>query len=111
MILIVDDHEDTCDLVRRVLARDGLAAECLTDSRQAIAAMRAMRPGVVILDQTMPGLTGTEILAAIPVVMYSAVFEHGVAQVALGLGASEWLVKGVHGPRHLVAAVKRAMVV
>jgi CheY-like chemotaxis protein len=120
MVLVVDDHDDTCRLICRLLKKFGHPAACVTDPFDAIPRMREVAPTLVILDQTMPGRTGLDVfremrasadLGAIPVIFYSAAFEAGVAKEALGLGASEWIVKGVHTPNHLIAAVERARVV
>jgi PleD family two-component response regulator len=120
MVLVVDDHEDTCEMVARLLRLHGLKSRYVTDPTEALGVMREEPPEVVILDQTMPGVTGTELLTAmradsvlarVPVIMYSAAFDHGLAQQALAMGASEWLIKGVHSPQYLLAAVDRARVV
>src|SRR4051794_19953649 len=64
-ILIVDDDADTCDVMRRLFAKWGWESECLTDSSEALPAVRDRRPDVVLLDVMMPGLDGFAVLAEI----------------------------------------------
>jgi DNA-binding NarL/FixJ family response regulator len=62
-ILIVDDHEIVREGIRRLLARSRpewqIAGEA-GNGREAIAAVESIEPDVVILDITMPGMSGLE---------------------------------------------------
>jgi two-component system LytT family response regulator len=67
-ILIVDDEPLARDRVRNLL-RDAPDLELLpdcTNGEEALAAIAAQRPDVVFLDVQMPGLTGLEVLRALP---------------------------------------------
>lgn len=103
-VLIVDDHADTAEMLRRYLARKGLVADVAPDGREALDLVSRRRPTCVILDETMPGMTGLDVLRRlkespegrrIPVFFYSAVFDHGKQLEAEALGALGWYVKGV----------------
>jgi DNA-binding NarL/FixJ family response regulator len=62
-ILIVDDHEVVRQGVRSVLSRSRPEWEICgeaSDGKQAIEAARSLMPDVVILDLTMPGMSGLE---------------------------------------------------
>lgn len=103
-ILIVEDHPDTADMLRRYLARKGYAAEVAPDGDSALEMFSHRRPTCVILDETMPGRTGLAVLRElkgmpdaqdVPVFFYSAVFDQGKQREAEALGASGWYVKGI----------------
>lgn len=81
MILVVDDHTDTCDALQMLLQRRGYQVQCVHSGYGAIAWMRQRKPDLVILDSMLPGMTGMEVLRAmradgylsdVPVVFYSA---------------------------------------
>jgi CheY-like chemotaxis protein len=117
MILIVEDHDDSRDMLARLLRRQGYVVRTAACAAAALALAGEQAPRLFILDQDMPGMCGTELLRAIRsdpalddsrVIFYSGTFEHTLAKIAMELGAMEWLVKGVHSPKHMLAAVARA---
>ena len=69
-VVIVDDHEDFRDSARALLEAEGF--EVLgeaSDGTEALAAVAALRPGVVLLDIQLPGLDGfvvAEQIASVP---------------------------------------------
>ena len=108
-VLIVDDHEDTCRILQRLIQRMGHAAFCCTGGRQAMECLgdwlrspdRAP-PNLVLLDMRMPELSGLEVLRAIradprmaglAVVVYSAGGEPEDRRLALDAGAADYWVK------------------
>ena len=61
-VLLVDDNDDTRDLLRFVLAQDGYV---ITDVRDAEAALEHLRKGgyrLVVTDYDLPGKTGAQLL-------------------------------------------------
>lgn len=102
-ILIVDDDADTCDVMRRLFAKWGWESDCLTDSREALTAVRDQRPDVVLLDVMMPDLDGFAVLAEIrgdplltrtPVLFFSAMKDQKTLGRALAEGADDYILKG-----------------
>src|SRR5438067_2378300 len=88
-ILIVDDEEDIRDLIAGILHDEGYSTRVAGDSESALAAIRARRPQLVVLDIWLQGskLDGIEVLDAIkreqsdlPVVMISG---HGTIETAV----------------------------
>jgi DNA-binding NarL/FixJ family response regulator len=62
-ILIVDDHEIVREGIRTLLARSGAEWEVCGEASNAndgIEATKRLKPDVVIMDITMPGLSGLE---------------------------------------------------
>ncbi len=81
-ILIVEDDEDTREALKDALADEGFDVRASSGAREAIAEVtRPDAPGLVLLDATMPGMSGAELLDwmgerkqldRIPVVLVSA---------------------------------------
>lgn len=110
-VLVVDDEPPIIDLVRGYLEREGYAVLAATDGPAAVAAVRADRPDVVILDLMLPGLDGIEVCRQIRtfsdayVLMLTARSEEIDRVVGLSVGADDYLVKPF-SPRELVARVR-----
>ncbi len=64
-VMIVDDNEDAAEMLGMLLETTGHETCVITESPAAIAAARAFRPEVVVLDLGMPVLDGFEIARAL----------------------------------------------
>jgi two-component system nitrogen regulation response regulator NtrX len=116
-ILIVDDEPDIRMLVEAILQDEGYDARSAGNSDEALAAFRARRPNLVILDVWLQGskLDGIGILEAlhqeeprVPVVMISG---HGTIETAVAAiqrGAYDFIEKPFNSDR-LLLVVKRAL--
>lgn len=113
-ILLVDDHAVVRSGLRRLLA-DLPRAEVAeaANGREALAAVRAARPELVVLDLNLPGLGGLELLRrvllehpAARVLVLSMYAEALYAARALRAGASGYLSKNA-SPEELLQAVRR----
>lgn len=101
--LIVDDDTDMRFLVRMTIevANHGLEVAGEVDSGEAaIESVEHERPGVVVLDHRMPGLTGLEtarrLLAvdpAQPIILFSAYLDADTVAEANALGVRACLDK------------------
>ncbi|MGH8714192.1 MAG: response regulator [Casimicrobiaceae bacterium] len=60
-VLIVDDNRDATDSMAMLLAMDGYDVQVAYDGTQALAAVQAARPDVVLLDIGLPGMDGFEV--------------------------------------------------
>jgi two-component system, OmpR family, response regulator len=60
-ILVVDDEEYIRDLVTSSLKLAGFAARSVPDGSEALAAIAAEAPDLVVLDVRMPGIDGFEV--------------------------------------------------
>jgi CheY-like chemotaxis protein len=83
-ILIVDDEVFIREVLAEVLADEGYVVQTATDGRQALEAIAASRPDLVITDVMMPHLSGWQLLQevraqhpALPVILISAAPESG----------------------------------
>jgi DNA-binding NtrC family response regulator len=77
-ILIVDDEEDIADLLGECLIDAGYEVTLAASGQAALDLVPGLGPDVVILDMSMPGLSGLEVLTALhhetpclPVIMIS----------------------------------------
>ncbi|AQS87813.1 two component response regulator NtrX [Neoasaia chiangmaiensis NBRC 101099] len=116
-ILIVDDEPDIRFLIEGILNDEGYETRGAGTSDQALAAFRARRPSLVVLDIWLQGsrMDGIELLKVIkaeepdqPVVMISG---HGTIETAvasLQLGAYDFIEKPFQTDR-LVVVVRRAL--
>jgi CheY-like chemotaxis protein len=115
-ILLVDDNASVRTSVRRMLSADGYDAREADSGRAAIAGMLAARPALVLLDVSMRGESGFDVLravradgslAGIPIVMLSADDDPPTQQAAEALGARGWLIKGADWPASLMRIVRQ----
>ena len=116
-ILVVDDEEDIRDLISGILRDEGYETRLAGDSDAALAAARARRPQLIILDIWLQGsrLDGIQVLDAlkreqpdVPVVMISG---HGTIETAVASikkGAYDFIEKPFKADR-LLHVVERAL--
>jgi CheY-like chemotaxis protein len=60
-VLIVDDSRDTARLMQVLLRAEGYETRTAYDGPEAIAAAQEHRPDVVLLDLTLPAMSGVEV--------------------------------------------------
>jgi sigma-B regulation protein RsbU (phosphoserine phosphatase) len=102
-VLVVDDHPDNRDLLKRRLERLGIAhVGMAVDGLEAVNMIRAQTFDLVFLDVMMPNMNGYEVLerlreegrlADLPVVMISALTEMDSVVRCIELGAEDYLSK------------------
>ncbi len=102
LILVVDDEEPLCNLLRDVLTRRGYRVLVARSGEEAVELYQQWRDEVdlVILDMIMPGMSGQETLEAIlslnpkaRVLLTSGYTQEGAAGEALRKGAKGFLQK------------------
>src|SRR5437868_2125078 len=116
-VLVVDDEADIRELVAGILADEGYAVRTAANSEEALAAVRARKPALLILDIWMAGggMDGLEMLdmvkaldADLPVIMISGHGNIETAVSAIKRGAYEFLEKPFKSDR-LLLVVQRAL--
>ena len=60
-ILIVDDDENICELLRLYLEKDGFTTIVANDGEQAITATQVNNPDLILLDIMLPLLDGWQV--------------------------------------------------
>ena len=103
-ILFVDDEEQIRKLLATWLGRHGYAVTLASDGWEALKAIRAAAPDLVITDVNMPNMNGLELTrrlradhrtARIPVVMLSARKQADDVLTGYAEGADEYIPKPV----------------
>ena len=116
-ILVVDDELDALEVLGFKLREAGFAPLFATDGLKALAAVRAERPDLVVLDLMLPELDGLEVCklmrrdpatAAIPVLMLTAKAAEMDRVVGLELGADDYVTKP-YSPRELVLRIRKLL--
>lgn len=101
-LLIVDDHPENCETLRRRLVKQGHAVAVAYDGESALQRMHAKNFDLVLLDILMPGIDGYEVLRRIkadellrhvPVIMISALDEIESVVRCIEIGAEDYLPK------------------
>jgi PAS domain S-box-containing protein len=101
-VLIADDNADMREYLTRLLSIAGYEVAAVADGRQALEAVRAECPELVISDVMMPRLDGLSLVnalrtdprtAAVPVLLLSARAGQEASIEGLQAGADDYLVK------------------
>ena len=114
-VFIVDDDAAMRDALAQLLETAGLQAEAHADGPAFLAACEADRPGCLLLDVAMPGMTGFEVQAAlnargltIPTIFLTGHGDIAMAVRAVQAGAVDFLEKPIQGAA-LLERVQRAL--
>jgi two-component system, OmpR family, response regulator TctD len=99
-VLLVEDDPSMQTALRRALQRRGMEVDVCGDGRAALDAWKAAAPEVVVLDLTLPGLDGLEVLEqarrehiSTPVLILTARGTVGDRIIGLNTGADDYLPK------------------
>ena len=110
-ILVVEDERDLNDVVARHLRQEGHEAIQAFDGPDALVAVGAANPELVILDWMLPGLDGITVARKIrenylvPILMLTARVEEADVILGLEVGADDYLTKPFR-MRELMARVR-----
>ena len=113
-ILIVDDDQDICSLVKAYLERSEFEVEVAYDGQMAKAAMARSPFDLLLLDVMLPGQSGLDLCREIrstshvPIIMLTAMGQLADKVTGLELGADDYVVKPFE-PRELLARARAAM--
>ncbi|MFD4723539.1 response regulator transcription factor [Streptomyces seoulensis] len=99
-VLVVDDDAAIRRSLERGLRLNGFTVRTAADGTEALAAVGREQPDVLVLDVSMPGLTGIQVCARLrdegrelPVLMLSALDETADRIAGLQAGGDDYLVK------------------
>jgi DNA-binding NtrC family response regulator len=114
-ILLVEDKDSLRTMLRHALEAQGHTVVEARDGREAVQALQAARPGVVLSDLRLPEGDGFSVLRAakeldpeLPVIVMTAFGSIQDAVAAMKEGALDFLAKPVD-PDHLLLLVSRAL--
>jgi pilus assembly protein CpaE len=112
-ILIVDDEPNLLRLLEVALKVEGYTVVLAKNAQEAFAQIKAEQPDLVILDVSLPGMSGLEICRrlrsipqtqTLPIIMLSALGQVEDKIAGLEVGADEYITKPVDN-NELVARV------
>ncbi|WP_083248349.1 response regulator transcription factor [Desulfuribacillus stibiiarsenatis] len=110
-ILVVDDEQEICELLKDYLENEGYEVFVAYDGKQGYERFQQEKPILAILDIMLPLMEGTELCrkirneSSIPIIMLSAKKSDIDKILSLGLGADDYMTKPF-SPSELVARVK-----
>jgi two-component system response regulator CpxR len=113
-LLLVDDDQELCALMRAFFAQNGITAETAPDGRVGLESARKGGFDLIVLDIMMPEMDGFEVLrnirtaSTVPIIMLTARTEQQDRIAALDAGADDYLAKPF-GPQELLARIRAVL--
>ena len=113
-ILIVDDDQNICELLRLYIEKEGYKTAIANDGQQALDMFESESPDLVMLDIMLPGLDGWQVCREIrkksqcPIIMLTAKGEVFDKVLGLELGADDYVVKPFEA-KEVVARIKAVL--
>lgn len=114
-ILVAEDSTEQRELYVDVLTQAGYRVLQASDGVEALASVQREKPGLILMDVTMPGTSGWNAVRAIrddidtraiPIIVITGLSSPGDRDVSIAAGCDEYLSKPVD-PRRLLAEVRR----
>lgn len=113
-ILVVDDHSEIRDLLKRFLEQHGMRVSCARDGKEMKRLLDEREFDLLVLDLMMPGEDGLTLCrelrakSRLPIIMLTAMGEETDRIIGLEMGADDYLSKPFN-PRELLARIKAVM--
>ena len=113
-ILIVDDEENICELVRLYIEKEGFDAIIANDGQEAVAKFNKEKPDLILLDIMLPIKDGWQVCreiraqSKVPIIMLTAKGETFDKVLGLELGADDYVVKSFE-PKELRARIRAVL--
>jgi CheY-like chemotaxis protein len=114
-VMVVDDDEFQHKIVGMLLNKEGYRLVCVGSGIEALNMLHKIKPDLILMDISMPGMDGLEVtrrvkgvarFADIPIIMITGNSDHEVVTNSLEAGAIDFLVKPL-GPEALIAKIVR----
>ncbi|AIR03962.1 MULTISPECIES: response regulator [Cedecea] len=113
-VLVIEDDADAANVLEAYLTREGYSVSVAGDGLAGMNTVLTWKPDLILLDVMLPGMNGTEILAAVrrrgntPVIMITAMGEPYDKIGALRYGADDYVVKP-YNPGEVMARVQAVL--
>lgn len=112
-VLLVEDEPLTAQVFARALSRDGHVVEVASDGMQALRRLRDRLPALVVLDMSLPALSGADVVrrlradghSKLPIIVVSGSSRRSADLDDAELWPGTWIEKPVK-PRDLVRIVR-----
>jgi len=113
-VLIIEDDADAAGVLEAYLLRENYQVSIAGNGLAGLEMSHRWKPDLILLDVMLPGMNGTEVLAAvrrrtdIPVIMVTAMSDPSDKIGALRYGADDYVVKP-YNPGEVVARVQAVL--
>lgn len=113
-ILVVDDDQNICELLRLYLEKEEYNVVIANDGAAAVSTFNAESPALVLLDIMLPKLDGWQVcreirkFSEVPIIMLTAKGEVFDRVLGLELGADDYVVKPFDA-KEVVARIKAVL--
>lgn len=113
-ILVIEDDRFISEVYLAKLSQEGFKTILVNNGEEAVAKAREEEPDLILLDIFMPKMSGMDVLRMlkekddtrnVPVVMLTNATEEEYIDTAMGMGASDYLVKSNYTPDEIVHKV------
>ncbi|WP_353684221.1 response regulator [Thermodesulfovibrio sp. 3907-1M] len=104
-ILVVDDNEDSRELVKKILKKQGFEIIEAVDGEDALAKAIAYRPDLILMDISIPKIDGYEVTRRLksridfkdtPIIAFTAHAMRGDQEKALEAGCDGYISKPIN---------------
>ena len=101
-ILIIDDDQRICQVLRESLCRHGHQATVASNGNEGLKIAKTLIPDLILCDLEMPGLDGHGVVAAlrqddllgeVPVIFLSGCTDRPRIRTSMNLGADDYISK------------------
>lgn len=114
-VLVIDDDCNIRDTIGVMLEQEGFRAVLAGDGLEGVQQALALKPGVILVDLRMPGLSGAEVCQQLratglktPLIVLSASSGETDKVRLLDIGADDYVVKPF-GTRELLARIRAVL--
>ncbi len=113
-ILIVDDDQNICELLRLYIEKEGFSSVVVNDGAAAVEAVAKENPALILLDIMLPKLDGWQVCreirktSSVPIIMLTAKGETFDKVLGLELGADDYISKPFD-TKEVVARIKAVL--
>ena len=113
-ILVVDDDQNICELLRLYIEKEGFDVVIANDGKKAVNIFDTENPDLILLDIMLPELDGWQVCREIrkksqcPIIMLTAKGEVFDKVLGLELGADDYVVKPFEA-KEVIARIKAVL--
>ena len=113
-ILVVDDDQNICELLRLYLEKEGFKTKAAFDGQEAVDMAKSYQPDLILLDIMLPKFDGWQVCRQIrkesdvPIIMLTAKGETFDKILGLELGADDYVTKPFDA-KEVIARVKAVL--
>lgn len=114
-VILIDDETDLLKALRRLLKAEGFQVACHISAAEFLAAARPPSPGCIVLDESMPGMTGLDLQrelvaegSTLAIVFLTARGDIPMSVRAMKAGAVDFLTKPVKD-KDLISSIRMGL--